>query len=60
MMMVHHIVLDLGGHLAMYMLGLVFLNVTGGESFRSTKYAVVDTRKNITLYRRETEQKQNN
>lgn len=49
--------LDLGGHLAMYMLGLVLLNVNGGQSFCSTEYAVVDTRENITLLwkREETE-----
>lgn len=29
--MVHDVVLNLGGHLAMYMLGLVLLDVDGGQ-----------------------------
>lgn len=46
---VHDVVLDLGGHLAMYMLGLVLLDVDGCQGFRSAQDPIVDARKDITL-----------
>lgn len=49
MMMVHDVVLDLGGHLAMYMLGLVLLDVDGGQGLRSAEDSIVDAREDITL-----------
>lgn len=48
-MMVHDVVLDLGGHLAMYMLGLVLLDVDGGQGLRSAEDSIVDAREDITL-----------
>lgn len=55
MVVVHDIVLDLGGHLAMYMLGLMLLDVDGGQGLRSAEDAVVDAREDITLEHRDTE-----
>jgi len=48
---VHDVVLDLGGHLAMYMLGLMLLDVDGGQGLRSAEDPIVDAREDITLQR---------
>jgi len=50
-MVVHDVVLDLGGHLAMYMLGLMLLDVDGGQGLRSAEDPIVDAREDITLQR---------